>query len=348
MKKVYIILDAMSTGDIPDVRRYLEQFDDPNYTFTLANHYFEYESQPLDGYDLKYMLIDTNFTTRFQIGPEYRTELTRRITSASKQGFRIVLYNLWEDSAHHSHSSMSTLLEQCGVETVYTLCGGRSYFWWMMYNLYVNSNITLNHNDKRFDFLYLNKRSRELRKYLYNLLKTNHTLNNSLYTWWDDDHRIKLPEQYELPQYSTNYPRMGLDQTLYTLPYEHSKITVATETMTDRNNSARGFVTEKIWKPIICLHPFIVLGYQHYLKDLRAIGFKTFDSVWDESYDVVTDPYQRADKINELMQSIKDIDSDTLYNRTLDIRTHNRNIFFNRKIMCDIITQDIKLAFGIY
>jgi len=345
MKKVYIILDAMSTGDIPNVKHYLEQFNDPNYQFTMSNHYFEYESQQLNQYDLKYMLIDTNFTTRFHAGSEYQTELKRRVVSAHKMGFKIVLYNLWENHQHQSHSNIASLLEQCEIETYHTLCGGRSYFWWMMYNLYNNWDHTFNHNHKPFDFLYLNKRPREARQYLYKLLKGN-TLDHSLYTWWDDNHRIKLPEQYELPQHSKEYPRMGLDQTIHPLPYEHSKINVATETVTERTN--KPFITEKIWKPIICYQPFVVLGYCHYLKDLKSMGFKTFDSVWDESYDNIIDTYQRADSIAELMQKIKNIDSDALYEQTDSIRKHNRDRFFNREIMCDVITQDIKLAFEIY
>ena len=84
MKKIYVILDAMSTGNIPDVRNYLENFSDSKYQITMSNHYFEYESQQLDQYDLKYMLIDTAFTTRFSIGSEYQTELKRRITSAHR------------------------------------------------------------------------------------------------------------------------------------------------------------------------------------------------------------------------------------------------------------------------
>ena len=42
--------------------------------------------------------------------------------------------------------------------------------------------------------------------------------------------------------------------------------------------------TEKILKPIQQYHPFILLG-MYGLQNLRNLGFKTFDSVWDESYD---------------------------------------------------------------
>lgn len=348
MKTAYIILDAMSTGDIPDVRRYLEQFNDPEFSFTFSNHYFEHESRQMDDYDLKYMLIDTNFATRFRTGPEYREELKRKIISASRMKFKIVLCNLWEDDDHHSHSLIQELVKQCGIETVHTMGGGRSYFWWMMYNLYAGRNVEVDHTHKEFDFLCLNKKPRKIRKYFYDLLRADNVLDKSLYTWWDDEHRIKLPPEYELPEYSKDYPRMGLDQTIHCLPYEHSKITVATETVTEKDNSPRGFMTEKIWKPIICSQPFLVLGYHHYLRELRKLGFRTFDAVWDESYDEITDSHRRAENIAGLMKSIKDMDGKVLYEKTADIREHNKNTFFDRKTLCDVITQDIKLAFGIY
>jgi len=44
-------------------------------------------------------------------------------------------------------------------------------------------------------------------------------------------------------------------------------------------------VTEKTWKAINFLQPFIVLATPGHLAYLRSIGFKTFGDFWDESYD---------------------------------------------------------------
>jgi hypothetical protein len=92
----------------------------------------------------------------------------------------------------------------------------------------------------------------------------------------------------------------------------------------------------------------VVLGYQHYLKDLKDMGFKTFDSVWNEDYDNASNPYKRADDIIKLMSKIKDMNSNELYKQTEQIRVHNRNLFFNYPNMRDRITKDIRLAFEIY
>lgn len=44
-------------------------------------------------------------------------------------------------------------------------------------------------------------------------------------------------------------------------------------------------MSEKILRPILFRRPFVVQGPRWFLKNLRAIGFRTFDQWWDESYD---------------------------------------------------------------
>lgn len=45
------------------------------------------------------------------------------------------------------------------------------------------------------------------------------------------------------------------------------------------------FVTEKTWRPVLLKTPFIVQGPQYFLRNLKKLGFKTFDQWWDEGYD---------------------------------------------------------------
>lgn len=46
------------------------------------------------------------------------------------------------------------------------------------------------------------------------------------------------------------------------------------------------FITEKTLRCIINRRPFLVQGPRCYLKNLHALGFKTFDQWWDEGYDL--------------------------------------------------------------
>lgn len=61
------------------------------------------------------------------------------------------------------------------------------------------------------------------------------------------------------------------------------------------------FPSEKIYKPIIMLQPFILMGRPHFLETLRKYGFKTFHPFIDESYDNVEDDQVRMNLIfNEI------------------------------------------------
>ena len=57
--------------------------------------------------------------------------------------------------------------------------------------------------------------------------------------------------------------------------------------------------SEKIWKPITNLQPFIYLDDVGALKRLREYGFKTFEPFIDESYDKVYDIKKRFNMIEE-------------------------------------------------
>lgn len=45
------------------------------------------------------------------------------------------------------------------------------------------------------------------------------------------------------------------------------------------------FLTEKFWRCVLSRTPFVFHGAQDSLKNLRALGFQTFDQWWPESYD---------------------------------------------------------------
>ena len=105
----------------------------------------------------------------------------------------------------------------------------------------------------------------------------------------------------------------------------NSCINIVTETSFQDNEL---FISEKILKPIIGYQPFIVLGPQYYLKELKKLGFKTFDSIWDESYDNEEDFKKRYEKVLKLVLKIneKDISEvNEMYKSVKDICIYNRN-----------------------
>jgi hypothetical protein len=90
--------------------------------------------------------------------------------------------------------------------------------------------------------------------------------------------------------------------------YESTDIEVVLETLFD---DSRLHFTEKILRPIALAQPFLLAGSYGGLDYLKNYGFHTFDSVWDESYDSIHDPYERLTNIIMTMKTISQWDSRT-------------------------------------
>jgi hypothetical protein len=74
--------------------------------------------------------------------------------------------------------------------------------------------------------------------------------------------------------------------------YDRSWFTVITETYI---SDAQLLIGEKVFKPMLCGSPFMLLSTKHALSKLRHLGFETFPMLWDESYDHMdTVPRMRA------------------------------------------------------
>ena len=81
------------------------------------------------------------------------------------------------------------------------------------------------------------------------------------------------------------------------------------------------YPTEKTTRPIIARKPFVTYATKNFLKDLRQLGFKTFDSIWDESYDELEGP-RRWDSMKQTLQYI--IDNPDVVSGCGPIVEHNR------------------------
>jgi hypothetical protein len=83
------------------------------------------------------------------------------------------------------------------------------------------------------------------------------------------------------------------------------------------------FLSEKVFKPISCRHPFIIVGNKGSLKQLRKMGYKTFEGFIDESYDDLT-TFERYDAIIESIKKIINIeDKLSWYLSMQEILDHN-------------------------
>jgi len=87
------------------------------------------------------------------------------------------------------------------------------------------------------------------------------------------------------------------------------------------------FVTEKTWKPIIGMRPFVINGQTTVYEWLRRRGFCTFNHLWPvDVEDIREDQVQTA--IVELVKYLSTQDLADLYRQLLPDLQHNRDRFF--------------------
>ena len=88
------------------------------------------------------------------------------------------------------------------------------------------------------------------------------------------------------------------------------------------------FPTEKVWRPMLLMTPFIVHGPQHYIKHLHNMGFKTFDGWWNEGYSQC-DPVWQLKLIKEIVDDIATWSMDKcqqVYKEMQPILQHNKQL----------------------
>jgi len=193
-------------------------------------------------------------------------------------------------------------------------------------------------SDKPYKFLFLNGRARPHRKYLYERMRRRGLLDHSLYTMLDAKPTVvryftlqendinvmatptdlcRLPDHYEVPRYrdpvfgpitDRTYLKQDLFRRewgeIYLEPaaYIDTYFSLVTETICAESD--RSFRTEKIAKPLAMGHPFVVASTPGFYRDLRALGFCTFDHLVDESFDLIDNAQDRMDRITDTVADL--------------------------------------------
>jgi hypothetical protein len=108
-------------------------------------------------------------------------------------------------------------------------------------------------------------------------------------------------------------------------PYLNTYFSLITETLFYEHGR---YISEKTFKGISHMHPFIVLGKPGILKQLKKWGFKTFSDFWDESYDEIENNSERMIKVYQVVKSLIDKSNeewDLMYDNLIPILEYNRN-----------------------
>ena len=85
------------------------------------------------------------------------------------------------------------------------------------------------------------------------------------------------------------------------------------------------FLTEKTGKALFCKRLFVVFSSCDFLKNMKTMGFKTFDSIIDESYDSEPDIVKRFELAFDQVQWLANQDYTEIIEKAGPILEHNHN-----------------------
>ena len=338
MQRNFILTDVMKTGQHQDLHAFIDMHSLHDQDFDLENEYYRLHNYDLDSYDRRLAIVDVrDDNLRLKDNEEFGKELKKRCDILHSQGFKFISATTWESKENISQIPLYPRLDIDHFKWT----GGVSWFWFYMYQKHKDTKFKFDHSNKKYDFLYLNKAPRPHRLKLYKKLKDKGILDNSIHTFTLLKEPRRLEKMYELPGIDPeDYPRFGKDQDIYEVPYNDTACSIISET---NDNDYEVFMTEKIWKPIIAQHLFIVHGNYLYLQRLREMGFKTFNNYFEEAYDLDRDPDIRIDTIVDVCDRLRDAPWQDIYLQSKALRQYNFDHFFNKEKLSLEINKTLNL-----
>jgi hypothetical protein len=260
--------------------------------------------------------------------------------------------NLPEDSIFYVTGNylIQDILKQKGLKFQ-----GRPIHYFEPWNRYDDSDIVkFNPIDDKYLFLSYNRNPRPQRiQLLLIMLKENlfHrgwiSMNELIYPPMPDDdmndfNYLKDNAPFVIDSRFDLFYNLAINITKE--DYEKTFISLITESLADDDTL---FFSEKIWKPIMVGHPFLLYGTQYSLRLLKEWGFKTFDKWFDESYDNEPDRVIRAQMIVKELKKFenKSIEELKMIREEIDeVCRYNQNhykVYYNNKYNNDGTCNDL-------
>jgi hypothetical protein len=132
----------------------------------------------------------------------------------------------------------------------------------------------------------------------------------------------ELDTQILSPENKQSFQTIGITKKSW---YEDSYIHFVSESSFDE--SLDPFFSEKTWRPIINLQPFLFVGNCNSLAKLKKLGFKTFHPFIDESYDLEQDSKKRFLMIEKEIVKLNALSIEEIHNwyySIVDILLYNQ------------------------
>lgn len=277
---------------------------------------------------------------------------------------KLLFYYHEGDNPFHIKTRLDHLCQAHGVDTdcyIFVSANSRArtleqFIWFADFELwYYQRNLSQPaapiHTDARSrDFTVLNRIHKSWRACIMADLTRNGILENSFWSYCnvvnagDDVNPIEIDRVPQLrwatekflagaPYYADQLTDQEHNDHSVTVIQHHTDAyaSIVLESQFDVDQSGGSFLTEKTFKAIKHGQLFFIAGGPGSLQQLRDLGYRTFDSVLDNNYDLESDPTERWLALRGAIISAQEQGLDNVYRRCRSDIEHNQQLFLSNK-----------------
>lgn len=303
----------------------------------------------------------------FDFSIDYFSLLDFRILESLQNKRLKILFMYHEgDNPEHIKSRLDHLCQSHGVDSscyvfvsANTACQklpGFVYFndfelWYFQRNI-EQPALEIHQSTRQKDFTVLSRAHKWWRLAVMSDLKRLDVLTNSYWSYChspvddnNDDCPIEIDaiaqlrwhrDQFmtQIPYFCDDLPDNDRNNHSITIEefYANAYGNIVLESQFDVDGSGGAFLTEKTFKPIKHGQFFFIAGGPGSLQALRDLGYRVFDDVLDNSYDLETNATRRWLKLRNSILSAKKSGVDNIFSACLNDIQHNQNLFCQSKI----------------
>jgi hypothetical protein len=184
-------------------------------------------------------------------------------------------------------------------------------------------------------------------------LHRNDVLNNSYWSYCETPNNTDYTKDNPIEIDAISRLRWDIEKFVKDAPYTSDDLTqdqrndhgltvfkyhldsycnIVLESQFDVDQSGGAFITEKTFKPIKHGQLFFIVGGPGSLQLLRDLGYRVFDDILDNSYDLELNHTQRWIKLLESIKKAQESGLDKLYKKVLKDLDHNQKLFAGSKL----------------
>jgi hypothetical protein len=157
-----------------------------------------------------------------------------------------------------------------------------------------------------------------------------------MFNWFEVGHISSVDSKEVKDQFCDPMAWVGTNTSL--LQYYHNfAVEIVCETYTLGNTF---FPSEKTIRPLMAAKPIIVYGPRYYLARLREMGFRTYNEIWDESYDL----YQGTERWNLMRKTMNRLLECSRADQQIVLTQAYEIAMYNRQHLAKISNHQINLT----